>query len=128
MAMRVKGRRSSPPKGILMVMGLADEPVEIRHTGDPLVPADAAELSKELDEEWSASGGRLTRTYTFADFAEALAFVNSVGELAEEVDHHPMISFTWGRVDLEIWTHSIGGLQRGDFVFAAKVHEMYEQM
>ncbi|MBT8201184.1 MAG: 4a-hydroxytetrahydrobiopterin dehydratase [Acidimicrobiia bacterium] len=111
-----------------MVMGLAEEPVVIRHTGDPLMPADAVELAKDLDEEWSASDGRLTRIYTFSNFAEALAFVNSVGELAEEVDHHPMISFTWGRVEIEIWTHSIGGLQRGDFVFAARVDKIYEHM
>ncbi len=89
--------------------------------------SETAELAKQLDDEWSAVGSRLSRTYTFSNFAEALAFVNSVGALAEEVDHHPLISLTWGRVDLEIWTHSIDGLQRGDFVFAAKVHQIYER-
>lgn len=89
--------------------------------------SETAELAKQLDDEWSAVGSRLSRTYTFSNFAEALEFVNSVGALAEEVDHHPLISLTWGRVDLEIWTHSIDGLQRGDFVFAAKVHQIYER-
>ena len=62
----------------------------------------------------------LTRTYTFKDFVEALAFTNSVGEIAEEQNHHPDIYLTWGKVRVDIWTHKIDGLTESDFVFAAK--------
>jgi 4a-hydroxytetrahydrobiopterin dehydratase len=69
-------------------------------------------------------GHHLRKRYAFADFAKALAFVNRVGELAEEVGHHPDLELGWGRVVLEIWTHKIGGLAEADFVFAARADRL----
>jgi 4a-hydroxytetrahydrobiopterin dehydratase len=63
---------------------------------------------------------RLRRVFTFADFAEALAFTNRVGAIAEEEGHHPALLTEWGRVTVEWWTHKIRGLHRNDFVMAAK--------
>jgi len=100
-------------------MDLSAELIEIHHSGEPVSAEEVAELIGMLDPAWSSADGKLRRTYEFADFAFALAFVNLIGELAEASDHHPLITFTWGKVDLEIWTHSIGGLQHGDFVWAA---------
>ena len=65
----------------------------------------------------------LTKTYRFADFAEALAFVNRVGAIAEAEGHHPDICLAWGRVRLDIWTHKVDGLTESDFVLAAKADE-----
>ena len=48
---------------------------------------------------------------------------NRVGALAEAEDHHPDIELGWGRVALKIWTHSVGGLSRNDFILAAKIDE-----
>lgn len=62
----------------------------------------------------------LRKAYRFDDFAQALAFTNRVGELAESVNHHPDICLAWGKVELTIWTHKIDGLNEADFVFAAK--------
>ena len=63
---------------------------------------------------------QLSGDFEFANFAEALAFTNRVGELAEEADHHPAITTEWGRVNVRWWTHSIGGLHRNDFIMAAR--------
>ena len=49
--------------------------------------------------------GALQREHEFRDFAEALAFVNRVGELAERENHHPDIEIHWNRVKLRWWTH-----------------------
>jgi len=62
----------------------------------------------------------LEKDYRFRNFAEALTYVNAVGALAEEQDHHPDILLAWGRVRVSIWTHKIDGLTESDFVFAAK--------
>jgi 4a-hydroxytetrahydrobiopterin dehydratase len=67
---------------------------------------------------------RLTRTFRFPDFAEALAFVNRVGELAEAEGHHPGIFLTWGEVTIEIWTHKIDALTESDFILAAKIDRL----
>jgi 4a-hydroxytetrahydrobiopterin dehydratase len=66
---------------------------------------------------------KLRRTFKFKDFAQALAFVNRVGALAEAEDHHPLIEFTWGKATVIWWTHKIGGLHRNDFIMAAKTDE-----
>lgn len=68
---------------------------------------------------------RLERSFSFPDFAEALAFTNDVGEMAEAQDHHPKIVLEWGRVSVTWWTHKIGGLHRNDFIAAAKTDRIY---
>ena len=67
----------------------------------------------------------LEKMYVFKDFQEALDFTNKIGTLAEEVDHHPELCLTWGKVIITIWTHSIGGLSDADFIFSAKADELY---
>lgn len=68
---------------------------------------------------------RLRRVFKFKNFAEALAFTNRVGELAEEEDHHPVIRTEWGKVTVTWWTHAIRGLHRNDFIMAAKTDKKY---
>jgi 4a-hydroxytetrahydrobiopterin dehydratase len=63
---------------------------------------------------------RLERVFRFPDFAQALAFTDRVGALAEAEGHHPALLTEWGRVTVTWWTHAIGGLHRNDFVMAAK--------
>ncbi|MFN7942103.1 MAG: 4a-hydroxytetrahydrobiopterin dehydratase [Thermoanaerobaculia bacterium] len=65
-------------------------------------------------------GHHLEKEYRFPDFRAALAFVDRVGELAEEQGHHPDLYLAWGRVRITIWTHKIDGLTESDFVLAAK--------
>jgi 4a-hydroxytetrahydrobiopterin dehydratase len=68
----------------------------------------------------------LERQFKFKDFSEALDFTIEVGDLAEEEDHHPVITTEWGKVKVTWWTHAIGGLHRNDFIMAAKTDELYE--
>lgn len=66
----------------------------------------------------------ITKTFTFPDFRQALAFTNKVGELAEQQGHHPDIFLTWGKVDIKTWTHKINGLTESDFILAAKIEKL----
>ena len=50
----------------------------------------------------------------------ALAFVNAIGQIAEQEGHHPDISLSWGKVIVKIYTHKIKGLTESDFILAAK--------
>lgn len=68
---------------------------------------------------------RLSRMFKFKDFAQALAFTQTVGDLAEQADHHPVLVTEWGKVTVDWWTHKIGGLHRNDFVMAAKTDKAY---
>jgi 4a-hydroxytetrahydrobiopterin dehydratase len=91
----------------------------------PLAGADLDRMREALAGDWEViDGHHLEKEYRFADFREALAFTNRVGELAEAQRHHPDIALAWGRVRLTIWTHKIDGLTESDFVFAAKVDRL----
>lgn len=75
-----------------------------------------------LDAGWRlVDDHHLEREYAFPDFAEALAFVNRVGAIAETENHHPDIHLAWGKVRVMIWTHKIDGLTESDFILAAKI-------
>ncbi len=63
---------------------------------------------------------RLERAFAFEDFAQALAFTEQVGGIAEEAGHHPALLTEWGRVTVTWWTHKIRGLHRNDFIMAAR--------
>ncbi len=87
----------------------------------PLPPEKAQSLLGELDEWTIEQEYHLTRSFDFPDFAKALDFVNRVGEIAEQQQHHPDIYLAWGNVRVEVWTHKIRGLTESDFILAARV-------
>ena len=91
----------------------------------PLKGSELNRLQEELDPEWRVlNEHQLEREYKFADFRQALAFTDKVGELAEQQNHHPDIYLAWGKVKLALWTHKIDGLTESDFIFAAKVDKI----
>jgi 4a-hydroxytetrahydrobiopterin dehydratase len=90
----------------------------------PLKGKDLDDFYRMLPEghEWEVvNGHHLARSYNFPDFKSALAFVNRVGELAEEQGHHPDILLAWGRAEITLWTHAVDGLTESDFILAAKI-------
>ena len=106
--------------------GLAErECIPCKEGTEPLKGEGLTEFKRELSGGWEVvEDHHLEKEFKFADFAEALEFVNDVGDLAEDVGHHPDIYLTWGKVKLTVWTHKIGGLSEADFVFAAKVDRL----
>jgi 4a-hydroxytetrahydrobiopterin dehydratase len=79
------------------------------------------QLLAELDGWQVVQEHHLLKSYTFSDFREALAFVDRIGQLAEEQGHHPDICFGWGHAEITIFTHKIDGLSPSDFILAAKI-------
>ena len=80
-------------------------------------------MAKELARlpGWTREGRAIVRTYRFADFRGALAFVNRVGELAERQNHHPDIAIHYREVTLTLWSHDAGGVTERDFRLAAAI-------
>jgi 4a-hydroxytetrahydrobiopterin dehydratase len=66
----------------------------------------------------------LEKTFKFGKFKEALDFVNLVGNLAENVGHHPDIFLSYDHVKIRLWTHSMKGLSIADFTMAAKIDKL----
>ena len=71
---------------------------------------------------WERQGAEIERRLTFADFKEAIRFVNGVADLAEKANHHPDIDIRWNKVLLRLSTHSEGGLTDLDFALAAEIN------
>jgi 4a-hydroxytetrahydrobiopterin dehydratase len=71
-------------------------------------------------DEWQEIDGALEREFRFADFAEALAFVNRVGEMAEQANHHPDVEIHWNRVKLRWWTHAADAITERDHELARR--------
>jgi len=93
------------------------------------VPALKGEALNALAQQvplWQVvNGHHLQRKFEFADFVQALAFVNRVGEIAEQQGHHPDILLAWGKAEVTTFTHKIDGLTESDFILAAKIDKLY---
>lgn len=73
---------------------------------------------------WDLVDGRLQKVVEKKDFAEALAYVNAVGEKAEAANHHPDIAISWNTVTLTLWTHSEGRVTQADEDMARTLDEL----
>ncbi len=71
--------------------------------------------------EWQREGDELVKRWKGKDFAAALAYVNTVGRLAEEANHHPDIDIRWNEVTLRLSTHSAGGITNLDLDMAGRI-------
>lgn len=78
------------------------------------------EIQRELGTlpGWTRRGQSLTRTFEFPNFAAAIAFVNRVAGVAEQMDHHPDLDIRYTRVSCSLSTHSAGGITKRDFALA----------
>ena len=81
-------------------------------------------LGRLLDWEAINDGNAIHKTYLFADFTEAFAFMTQVALTAEKMDHHPEWFNVWRTVDVTLSTHSSGGLTRLDFALASRMDEI----
>lgn len=111
-----------------MTEQLADQQCIPCQGGVPPLKGEALnKLCEQLNDDWNlVEEHHLERMFKFPDFAEALAFTNRIGAMAEEQDHHPEIYLTWGKVRLKIYTHKIDGLTESDFVWAAKADRIFQ--
>jgi len=100
----------------------------------PLAPAEIAPLLAGL-QGWDyfdkLSGGYraapiISKTFTFNNYYETLAFVNAVAWLSHREDHHPDMTVGYKTCRIEYTTHAIGGLSLNDFICAAKVDALFD--
>jgi 4a-hydroxytetrahydrobiopterin dehydratase len=76
---------------------------------------------------WELAGNQIERTFRLANFVEAMKLANEITTIAEEANHHPDLHISWGKVRVELSTHSVGGLTTNDFIVAAKINRIWNQ-
>ena len=89
----------------------------------PLDDAAVSELIATLPG-WVREGSSITRTCSFANLYEAMAFVNAVAWVSHREDHHPDLAVGYRDVRITYTTHAIRGLSENDFICAAKVEKL----
>lgn len=72
-------------------------------------------------KHWCLEEDKLYRRYQFPDFVEAFGFMTRAALLAEKMDHHPEWSNVYGRVDVYLTTHDVGGVSERDFILARRL-------
>jgi 4a-hydroxytetrahydrobiopterin dehydratase len=91
-----------------------------------LIKADELKNRLKKIPEWELEKKHLERTFEFDEFSEAIDFVNSVAEVAEDEEHHPDIDIRFNKVRLVLSTHSKGGLTDLDFSLAERIDTLSE--
>ncbi len=79
---------------------------------------------------WTLTEGdtALSRTFSFRDYWQTMAFVNAIAWIAHSEDHHPDLSVHYNRCVVRWNTHAVGGLTENDFICAAKVDELLNRI
>ena len=108
-----------------------DTPLSLQHCipcegGTVPLERNVAVVLAAQTDGWALSDDTksISREFTFKDFTEALAFVNSVGAISEEEGHHPDIRWWWNTVKIDLSTHDICGLSNNDFILASKINQL----
>ena len=88
---------------------------------------DETEIQRALEGvegwEYQPDSKSILRRWSFKNFLQALAFVNRLGELAEEANHHPDIAFGWGYAHITLTTHDAGGVTQNDIHMAKTIND-----
>jgi 4a-hydroxytetrahydrobiopterin dehydratase len=90
----------------------------------PLRQEEVDRLLKQL-KGWEHAGGRIAKTYSFANHHQAMAFVNATAWISHREDHHPDLTVGYNTCRVEYMTHAIGGLSENDFICAAKIDALF---
>jgi 4a-hydroxytetrahydrobiopterin dehydratase len=96
------------------------------------LPAGTAPLARaEIDAlltglpGWTYADGAISKTFSFADFHQTMAFVNALAWIAHRQDHHPDLAVSYNRCSVRYNTHSIGGVSANDFICAARIEALF---
>ena len=82
------------------------------------------EITHALTElpHWDHVGITIQRIYQFADFKQAMVFVNKMAVAAEEMNHHPDIDIRYNKVTVALTSHDSGGVTARDVKMAKKIN------
>ncbi|MCB0272211.1 MAG: 4a-hydroxytetrahydrobiopterin dehydratase [Bdellovibrionales bacterium] len=90
-----------------------------------LSASDIQNQIKTLGSSWQVtSHGHLFKEFIFDDFLKPLGFANKIAALAEQMQHHPDLTVRWGKLGVEIWTHSENSLTQKDFDLAQRIESL----
>lgn len=108
------------------MMDLKEKHCEPCEKGTESLNAEQIGLYKEkVSKDWKVvDNKKIKKNFPFENFKRGMAFAQDIALLAEEEGHHPDLCIHYSSVDVELSTHSIGGLSANDFILAAKIDDI----
>ena len=86
-------------------------------------------IAKELDNSgWELKDGKLTKLFQFQSFIRAIDFVNEIATIAEQLDHHPIITINWKTVKLSLKSFDVDAITNRDIILAKEIQKLNNQM
>lgn len=85
------------------------------------------EVRHQIASPWELSDGQLHAVFKTGDFANGLAFVNSIGRVAEEANHHPDVLLTYGAVEVWLSSHEAGGITDLDITLSREFTSLFKK-
>ncbi|MBL06243.1 MAG: 4a-hydroxytetrahydrobiopterin dehydratase [Chloroflexi bacterium] len=83
-------------------------------------------MSNPVDN-WEIKDNRLYRKYEFSSFMDAINFINQVAEIADAMDHHPVIKNVYNTVEFELWSHDKNAITDSDYSLADSIEGLREE-
>jgi 4a-hydroxytetrahydrobiopterin dehydratase len=90
----------------------------------PFSKQQAQKYLRKLKRGWKIEDNKLEKEFKFKNFVQSMGFANQVALIAQAEDHHPEIEISYSKVEIELWTHKVGGLTENDFILAAKIDQL----
>lgn len=86
------------------------------------------EIENRLSElsGWQLQNLSISKTYTFKNYYQTIAFVNAIAWVSHREDHHPDLAVSYNACRVDYSTHSAGGLSENDFICAALVDALFK--
>ena len=100
---------------------LADKKCKPCEGGVAPLTFEVADALLEQLEDWERDGAEISKTYTFKNYYQTMAFVNAAAYISHKEDHHPDMLVSYKTCTVAYTTHAIGGLSENDFICAAKL-------
>lgn len=90
----------------------------------------AQELLGQVHSDWKLgdNGLSISRFFEFKAYSRTMSFVNAVAFVATNEGHHPQMTVNYGNCLVDYSTHAIGGLSDNDFICAAKIDRLAEEL
>ncbi len=86
----------------------------------------ADSMLEELDG-WKRDGTEISKTFSFKNYYQTMAFVNAAAYVSHREDHHPDMLVSYKTCAVTYSTHAIGGLSENDFICAAKLDALVSE-
>ena len=75
-------------------------------------------------DKWKIVDGSLCKEFEFENFVKAIEFINKIAEIAEEQEHHPVLTNSYNYLKIELKTHDINGISDKDFKLAKTIDDL----